>query len=159
MATSKYNLALLRRQRNVTDIARQLFREREQIYITVYGPDHSKQIYASVYGPDHRSTLACTHLDVAVSYMGLGNVYESLGKYEEALEMHSKSLDIKTRILGGDNHPCSWIHSEHRDCIVYGKKGDRTAATEMYTKAYHIFLKKLGPDHPQTQGLKPFVDE
>ena len=30
---------------------------------------------------------------------------------------------------------------------------------EMVTKAYHIFLKVLGPDHPQTQGLKPFVDE
>ena len=50
VATSKYNLALPRRQRNVTDIARQLFREREQIYITVYGPDHSKQIYASTQG-------------------------------------------------------------------------------------------------------------
>jgi hypothetical protein len=43
VAASKYNLALLRRQRNVTDIARQLFRECEQIYITVYGPDHSEQ--------------------------------------------------------------------------------------------------------------------
>ena len=41
--------------------------------------------------------------------------------------------------------------------IVYGKKGDRAAATEMYTKAYHIFLKVLGPHHPETQGLKPFV--
>jgi len=40
---SKYNLALLRRQRNETDIARQLFRECEQIYFTVYGPDHSEQ--------------------------------------------------------------------------------------------------------------------
>jgi len=27
----------------------------------------------------------------------------------------------------------------------------------MYTKAYHIFLKVLGPHHPETQGLKPFV--
>ena len=43
VATSKYNLALLRRQRNETDIARQLFRECEQIYFTVYGPDHSEQ--------------------------------------------------------------------------------------------------------------------
>ena len=47
-------------------------------------------------------------LDVAASYMGLGNVYESLGKYEEALEMHTKSLDIKTRILGGGDHPRTW---------------------------------------------------
>ena len=44
VATSKYILALLRRQRNETDIARQLFREREQIYITVYGPDHSETV-------------------------------------------------------------------------------------------------------------------
>ena len=43
VAASKYNLALLRRKRNETDIARQLFRECEQIYITVYGPDHSEQ--------------------------------------------------------------------------------------------------------------------
>ena len=74
MATSKYNLALLRRQRNVTDIARKLFGEREQIYITVYGPDHSKQIYASVYGPDHRSTLACTDLTTARRWMQHGKL-------------------------------------------------------------------------------------
>ena len=74
VATSKYNLALLRRQRNVTDIARQLFREREQIYITVYGPDHRNQIYASVYGPDHRSTLACTDLTTARRWMQHGKL-------------------------------------------------------------------------------------
>jgi len=43
------------------------------------------------------------HLDVAASYMGLGIVYESLVKYEEALEMYTKSLDIQTRVHGGDN--------------------------------------------------------
>jgi hypothetical protein len=72
--------------------------------------------------------------------------------------LYTKSLDIKTRIYGGDNHP-DVAASYTNIGIVYGKKGDRTAATEMYTKAYHIFLKKLGPDHPQTQGLKPFVNE
>ena len=35
--------------------------------------------------------------------------------------------------------------------IVYHNKGDRAAATEMFTKAYHIFLKVLGPHHPETQ--------
>jgi hypothetical protein len=29
-------------------------------------------------------------------------IYKIQGKYEGALEMHTKSLDIKTRILGGD---------------------------------------------------------
>ena len=43
--------------------------------------------------------------------------------------------------------------------IVYSKKGNRAARAEMYTKAYHIYLKMLGPDHSKTQGLKPFVNE
>ena len=47
VTASKYNLSLQRRQRNETDIARQLFREREQIYITVYGPDHSETVDAA----------------------------------------------------------------------------------------------------------------
>ena len=47
VAASKYNLALLRRKRNETDIARQLFRESEQIYMTVYGPDHSETVDAA----------------------------------------------------------------------------------------------------------------
>jgi len=46
VAASKYNLALLRRQRNETDIARQLFLECEQIYTVVYGPDHRETVDA-----------------------------------------------------------------------------------------------------------------
>jgi len=37
--------------------------------------------------------------------------------------------------------------------------GNRAAATEMNTKAYHIYLMVLGPDHPDTRDLKRFVDE
>ena len=70
--------------------------------------------------------------------------------------MYTKSLDIETRIYGGDNHP-DVAASIKNIGIVYHNKGDRAAATEMYTKAYHIFLKVLGPHHPETQGLKPFV--
>ena len=40
VADSKYILAVLHRQRKETDIARQLFLECEQIYASVYGPDH-----------------------------------------------------------------------------------------------------------------------
>ena len=43
--------------------------------------------------------------------------------------------------------------------VVYQRQGNHVQTKEMVTKAYHIFLKVLGPDHPQTQGLKPFVDE
>jgi hypothetical protein len=42
---------------------------------------------------------------VAASYNNVAIIYRAQGKYEEALKMHKKSLDIKTRILGGDSHP------------------------------------------------------
>ena len=95
--------------------------------------------------------------DVAASrsYNNIAIIYRKQGKCEEALDMYTKSLDIETRIYGGDNHPDVAASIG----IVYHNKGDRAAATEMYTKAYHICLKKLGPDHPETQGLKPFVNE
>ena len=40
-----------------------------------------------------------------MSLMNVGNVLRDMGKYEEALVEHQRLLDIKTRILGGDNHP------------------------------------------------------
>ena len=42
-------------------------------------------------------------LDVAASYNNIAIIYKNQGKYEEALEFYTKSLDIKTRIYGGDN--------------------------------------------------------
>ena len=44
------------------------------------------------------------HPDVAASYNNIANIYDDQGKYEEALDLFTKSLDIKTRIYGGDNH-------------------------------------------------------
>jgi len=34
---------------------------------------------------------------------------------------------------------------------VYQSQGNHVQTKEMATNAYHIFLKKLGPDHPHTQ--------
>ena len=101
------------------------------------------------------ATILNTHLRID-NVLIIGEVYRKQGKYEEALEMLTKSLDIKTHIYGGDNHP-DVAASIKKIGIVYHNKGDRAAATEMFTKAYHIFLKVLGPHHPETQGLKPFV--
>ena len=42
--------------------------------------------------------------------------------------------------------------------IVYHRQGNKVEATEMYTKAYRIFLKVLGPDHSSTLALEPFVN-
>ena len=42
---------------------------------------------------------------------------------------------------------------------VYHLQGNvgEALATEKYTKAYRIFHKVLGPDYPESLGLKPFV--
>jgi hypothetical protein len=52
-----------------------------------------------------------SHPSVADSFCNVDNIYQEQVKYEEALEMHTKSLEIKTRIYGGDSHPsvaASW---------------------------------------------------
>jgi tetratricopeptide (TPR) repeat protein len=63
------------------------------------------EIFIKVSGQDHPDVAASYNNDVAASYNNIGNVYNRQGKYEEALDMFTKSLDIKTRIYGGDNHP------------------------------------------------------
>jgi hypothetical protein len=68
-----------------------------------------------------------------------------------------KGLEIKTRVFGSD-HP-DVATSYQNLAAVYQRQGNHVQTKEMVTKAYHIFLRMLGPDHPQTQGLKPFVDE
>ena len=42
--------------------------------------------------------------------------------------------------------------------LVYRSQEKTEEAEEMFTKAYSIFLKVLGPDHPQTQQAKSQVD-
>ena len=43
--------------------------------------------------------------------------------------------------------------------IVNQHQGIMSAVTEMYKKAYHTYMQVLGPDHPLTQGIKPFVEK
>jgi hypothetical protein len=42
--------------------------------------------------------------------------------------------------------------------LVYRRLEKAEVAKEIFTKAYSIFLKVLGPDHPQTQQAKSQVD-
>jgi tetratricopeptide (TPR) repeat protein len=96
-----------------------------------------------------------SHLDVARSFNNIGLMYEK-GDLEPALSHLQKSQDIKIRVLGHENLLVA--DTWNNIGVVYLKKGNRAAATEMYIKAYNIYLKMLGPDHPKTQGLKPFVN-
>ena len=84
-------------------------------------------------------------------------MYAGKGDLENALVQYQKGLEIQTRVFGSD-HPDVAVSYKNL-AAVYQRQGNHVQTKEMVTKAYHIFLKVLGPDHPQTQGLKPFVDE
>ncbi len=100
-----------------------------------------------------RILVGDNHLDVAISHGNIGSVLIQvyMGKHEEALGHMQKGLEIELKLLGNE-HPLV-ADSLVNIGVVYRNKGNRVAATEMYTKAYRIFLKVLGPDHPKTQQL------
>jgi tetratricopeptide (TPR) repeat protein len=54
--------------------------------------------------PRWRQPPRCGGVTLA-SLNNMANIYMRQGKYEEALEVHRKSLEIRTRIYGGDSHP------------------------------------------------------
>ena len=69
---------------------------------------------------------------MAASYNNIGLVYDSQGKYEEALEMQTKSLDIRTRIYGGNNHQ-DVAGSYQNLSAVYQRQGNQVQAKKMVT--------------------------
>ena len=77
------------------------------------------------------------------------------GSLKSRLFSTKKSLEIKLKLLGSE-HPLV-ADSMQNIGVLYDNKENSAAATEMYTKAYRIYLKVLGPDHPQTQKSKPRV--
>jgi tetratricopeptide (TPR) repeat protein len=104
------------------------------------------------------------HRDVAASYGNMGVELMKMAKYEEALVMYSKSLEIDIRVHG-DSHLLvadTWnkmmmplfvltetinslplyTHLGTPVGVVYFKKGNRAAATEMYIKASDLITQK-----------------
>ena len=102
----------------------------------------------------HEIALVCVlaleghdSLDVAKSYNNIGYVYDSQGKYEEALEMYTKSLDITSRIYGGDNHP-DVATSLMNVGNVLDDMGKYEEALVQHQKSLAIKIRVFGGDHP-----------
>ena len=86
---------------------------------------------------------------------GIGNALDRMGKHEEALVELKKALEVLLAVHGQEHHLVAGSYKNIG--IVYQHQGNKVEATEMYTKAYRIFHKVRGPDHPDSLGLKPFV--
>jgi hypothetical protein len=69
--------------------------------------------------------------------------------------MYEKDLEITRKSLG-DSH-VSVAQTKQNIGVVHHVQGDQTAAKVYFKEAYEIYLKSLGPDHPSTQGLAPYV--
>ena len=59
---------------------------------------------------------------------------------------HAKSLELRTRICGGDSH-LSVARSCNNIGVVYDEKGDFKKALVHYQKGLEIMLKLLGSEH------------
>ena len=57
---------------------------------------------------------------------------------------------IRTRVFGSEHPLVALLYSNMGK--VYRSRGKAEEAREMFTKAYSIFLKVLGPDHRHTQN-------
>ncbi len=64
--------------------------------------------------------------------------------------MFTKSLDINTRLYGGDNHP-DVAASKGNIGLVFKAMGKKSEAKQMFTEAAGIHRKGLGADHPLTK--------
>mmetsp|Transcript_42205 Transcript_42205/g.88214 ORF Transcript_42205/g.88214 Transcript_42205/m.88214 type:complete len:83 (-) Transcript_42205:231-479(-) len=41
--------------------------------------------------------------------------------------------------------------------IVYGNLGNQTKRLQLNREAHSIYLQALGPEHPKTMGIAPFI--
>ena len=89
-----------------------------------------------------------SHLDVAASYMNIGNVYNSQGKYEEALVQYRRSLDIKFRVLD-HSHP-DVANSKYNIADLHEKQGDVEEAKKLFLECEQIYAGVYGQDHSET---------
>ena len=100
-----------------------------------------EEIRTRVFGSDHP--------DVAASYNNLAIIYKKQGKYEEALEVYTKSLDMMTRIYGGDNHP-SVADSKYNLALLHKKRKETDIARQLFLECEQIYTVVYGPDHRET---------
>ena len=96
-------------------------------------------------------------MDVAMSLMNLGIVYDSLGEYGKALEYHEKSLGIKIKLVGQDHMDVA--ESRFNIGVVYWKEEKWDKVVECFEEAYRIRSKVFGHEHPNVTDTLEWLNE
>ena len=86
---------------------------------------------------------------MAASYNNIANIYDDQGKYEEALDLFTKSLDIMTRIYGGDNHP-SVANTKYNLALLHKKRKETDIGRQLFLECEQIYTIVYGPHHRKT---------
>ena len=85
------------------------------------------------------------HLDMAVSYRGLGRIWHEKGDYDKAVEYFEKSLDINIKALGED-HP-NIIVARHNLGLSWHEKGEYDKVIEYLELALEGVNESFREDH------------
>ena len=94
-------------------------------------------------------------MSVADTCNNMGIVFEKLGDYEKALFHHQNALDIKIKSLGGAH--VAVADTKNNMAIVYGNLGNQAKRLQLNREVHAIYTAALGPDHPKTKGIAPYI--
>ncbi len=98
-----------------------------------------------------KNALGDSHASVAFTEIGImiGNVLLQKGDYENALLRYQKALKIREAALGPSH--VSVAMTKENIGYAYERLGNLTQALSCIEEAYSIFLRSLGPVHPNTK--------
>ncbi len=101
--------------------------------------------------------LGGAHVKVAETKENMAIVYEQMGELKKALEMYESVLETKCRTYGQFHEAVA--DTKNNIAIVYGNLGNQTRRLQLVreTHSESIYLKALGPEHPKTKGIAPFI--
>lgn len=122
LASTLYNLAILRRQQGQLDEAGQLYRRGLEIRERKQGPNHP---------------------DVATVLNNLAALEAARGRYDVAQPLLERALTIRETGLG-DEHILT-AESMNNLALLYAAQGNATAAEPLYQRAIAILEKAGGP--------------
>ena len=139
--------AAVRRFEQAIDAARKLCADSKEVRDRVVQMGRVKMLL---------TTDGKDQVEDANAKFALANDLRKQGAYDEAIQLYYQAVELYTQVGG---HDCPSVAVSYFNMgLVYRSLEKAEEAKEMFTKAYSIFLKVLGPDHPQTQQAKSEVD-
>ena len=122
LASTLYNLAILRRQQGQLDEAGQLYRRGLEIRERKQGPNHP---------------------DVATILNNLAALEAARGRYDAAQPLLERALTIRETVLGNDH--ILTAESMNNLALLYAAQGNGAAAEPLYQHAIAVLEKAGGP--------------